>query len=294
VIRFASVSLGSGGGVRCSRCHGPAGPARYRSVAEVTADVEAAAAGWIGAPGPNVTLSGPEPFGHPELPALISAAVRASVRRVRLDTGGSALRSPVNAAGGLSAGVRHIAVTLLGGTPGVHDALAGEPGGFDAAVGGARAFRAAAVEADIAVCISVIVPACRHNVHDLPAAVTSAFDATSDTVAIVLEDGGVDLVSALPWITSACDTGVVNGVWVEVEGVPLCLLPGHVLHVADVMRARAGARSLACAGCAPDAACGGLSAGASADLVGLLHPPADADRVWRGVARARGEAHLDG
>jgi hypothetical protein len=293
VIRFASVSLGSGGGVRCSRCHGPAEPARYRSTDEIVADVRAAAAGLTGAPGPNVTLTGPEPFGHPELPALVSGAVRAHVRRVGLETCASALRSPVNAAGALSAGVRHLAVTLLGGTPGVHDALAGDPGAFDAVIGGARAFRAASETEGVAVSIVAVVPVCRHNAHDLPEAIGAAVQAGADAALVRLEDGGVDLAAALPWIAAACDTGVVNGVWVEVEGVPFCLLAGHELHVADVMRPRSGAKSPACAECALDDVCGGALTGASAEVVGLLRPPADAALLQRGVSKARGEARLD-
>jgi hypothetical protein len=287
VITFAEVSLGAGGDVRCSRCQGAAQPTAYRGAAAVVADIEATAAR-------DLALTGPEPFGHPELHALVSAAVRAGVRRLRLDTDAVALQSPSNAGGVLSAGVRHITFTLLGGTPGVHDALRGGPGSFDAALAGVRTYRRVADEEGVAVSIVAVVPACRHNLHDLPAAVGAAVDAGADSVLVRFEDAGADLAPALPWFTAACDTGVVNGVWVEVEGVPFCLLPGYDLHVSDVVRSRAGAKSPVCATCAADDVCGGGPLGASADILGLLHRPADADRLSRGVSRARGEVRLDG
>lgn len=295
MISFAPVPLGTGGGVRCSRCHGAAGAAAYRNAAAVEADIEAAAASALASPAARgLALTGPEPFGHPELPALVSAAVKAGVRRLRLDTDGVALQSPSNAEGSLSAGVRHLTFTLLGGTPGIHDALRDRPGSFDAALAGVRMYRRVAEEGGVAVSVVAVVPACRHNLHDLPAAVGAAVDAGADSVLVRLEDAGADLAPALPWLTAACDTGVVNGVWVEVEGVPFCLLPGYDLHVSDAVRPRAGAKSPVCATCAADDVCGGGPPGASADLLGLLHPPADAARLWRGVSKARGEGRLDG
>jgi len=293
VIRFAEVPLGTGGGVRCSRCHGPAQPAAYRSAAAVVADIEEAVT-LAAASSSGVALTGPEPFGHPELPVLVSVAVRAQVRRLGLDTDGVALQSPSNAGGALSAGVRHLTFALLGGTPGIHDALLGGPGSFDAALAGVRTYRRVAGEEGVAVSIVAVVPACRHNLHDLPAAVGAAVDAGADSVLVRLEDAGADLAPALPWLTAACDTGVVNGVWVEVEGVPFCLLPGYDLHVSDVVRPRAGAKSPVCATCAADDVCGGGPSGASADLLGLLHPPADAARLWCGASKVREEVRLDG
>lgn len=296
MIAFVEAALGTGGGVRCTRCHGEPDGASFASVAEVEAAIASAVARSreAGGPGPNVALAGPEPFAHPELPAVVAAAMRAGVRRLRLDTSGAGLLSPANAAGVLGAGVRHVEVVLLGGTPGVHDALAGRPGAFDAAVAGMRSFREAADAAGERVSVVVRVPACRHNLRETPAAVAAAVEAGADAVTIALADGGADLAPSLAWLRSACDTGVVNGVWVEVDGVPFCLLPEHSLHVADVVRTRGGDKAPACAACGADAVCGGLAAGACADQLALLAPPADAAAIADGVARARGEAATRG
>ena len=288
MIRFARVAVGSGGEVRCSRCHGEPQAATYRSAVEVTAEIAMVCALWEGLPGPNLALGGAEPFGHPDLPALVGAAVEAHCQRLCLDSDAVALRSPQNAGGSLMAGVRHLSWTILGGTPGVHDALLGAPGALDASVEGVRSFESIAAAETVDVSVTAVVPVCRHNVHDLPAAAGLVVDAGADRVLLRIEDGGLDLRSALPWIIAACDTGVVNGVWVEVEGVPFCLLPGYDLHLSDAIRCRPGAKSPACAACGLDAACGGAPAGASADQLALLEPPPFATHLAASVLRARG------
>jgi hypothetical protein len=288
VIRFVDVSVGTGGEVRCSRCHGAPGPVSYRAAADIVHEVAAVCAMWAERPGPNIVLGGAEPFGHPELPALVSAATEAGCSRLCVDTDAVALRSAQNAGGSLMAGVRHLRWTILGGTPGVHDALLGTPGALDAAVEGVRSFRAIAGGEAVSVSVTAFVPVCRHNAHDLPLAAGLAVDAGADRIVLRLEDGGLDLVSALPWIVAACDTGVVNGVWVEVEGVPFCLLPGYDLHLADAIRSRPGSKPPVCAECALDRVCAGAAEGASADHLSLLSPPPFAAKLAPSVARARG------
>ena len=117
MIRFAEVLVGSGGGsCSCSRCHGLSATPVYRPLDELVDAITALAAAWEGRPGPNVRLSGAEPFGHPALPAIVAAAVSAGCQRIAVDTDAIALRSPVNAGGALMAGVRHVRFTLLGGS----------------------------------------------------------------------------------------------------------------------------------------------------------------------------------
>jgi hypothetical protein len=288
VIRFADVAVGSGGEVRCSRCHGEQQPVSYRPTAEIVAEIAMTCEAWNEPPGPNVALTGAEPFGHPDLPALVGAAVDAHCRRLCLETDAVAMRSSQNAGGSLMAGVRHLRWTILGGTPGVHDVLLGTPGALDLSVEGVRSFRSIAAEESIPVSVTTVVPVCRHNVHDLPAAAGLAVDAGADRVLLRVEDGGLDLTAALPWIVAACDTGVVNGVWVEVEGVGFCLLPGYDLHLSDAVRDREGAKQPVCNECRLDAVCAGAPVGASADQLGTLAPPVFAECLAASVLRARG------
>lgn len=288
MIGFADVVIGNGGEVRCSRCHGEPQPTSYRPAEEIAREISMACAVWDGMPGPNMRLTGAEPFGHPELPALVTAATDAHCRRLCLDTDALALRSPQNAGGSLMAGVRHLRWTILGGTPGLHDALYGEPGALDSSVEGIRSFASIASDEALSISMTAVVPVCRHNAHDLPAAAGLAVDAGVDRILLRVEDGGLDLASALPWMSAACDTGVVNGVWVEVEGVPFCLLPGYDLHLADAARERPGAKTPLCATCALDPVCAGAPAGASVDQLATLSPPPFAARLAVSVSRARG------
>lgn len=292
MIHFAELALGIGGEVRCSRCHGAPESPTYRRAEEVSADIATACSLWNEAPGPNIALTGAEPFGHPELPAIVTAAIGAGCRRLCLKTDAVALRSAANAGGSLMAGVRHLRWPILGGTPGVHDALVGAPGAFEASVAGIRSFRAIAAEEGLDVSVTAFVPVCRHNVHDLPVVAGAAVEAGADRVVVRIEDGGLDLAGSIPWIVAACDTGVVNGVWVEVDGVPFCLLEGYDLHLADAIRQREGSKPPVCRSCALDAVCGGVPAGGSADQLALVGPPKFAGRLAPAVLRARAEGAM--
>lgn len=290
MLGFVSVSLGSGSPVRCTRCRGAAPAVTYRPASDVIAEITEVAQGWPVGPGPNVALGGPEPFGHPELPSLVAGAAKAGVVRLRLESDASALVSPANASGSIAAGVRHLRFRLLGGSPGVHDALAGEAGALDATSEGVRAFAAAAGEQGAAVSVTALVPVCRHNVRDLPAAVGAAVDAGADEVTLLVDDGGLDARAAVPWIMAACDSGVVNGVWVEVDGLPYCLLPGYDLHLADTVRERPGVKGPACPSCALDRVCAAGPLEAAAETLSLLAPPSGADVLSGKVAKSRGVA----
>jgi hypothetical protein len=287
VLRFSEVSTGTGGGVRCERCNAATGATTYVDASTLAGRIARAVAS-AAVPGPNVALTGPEPFDHPELPAVVAAAVRAGVVRLRLDTDAGALSVPSNAAGAISAGVRHLRVTLLGGSPGTHDVLRGVPGTYEAALAGIRTYVRCAEEQDTPVSVTVLVPVCRHNVREVPAAVAAAAEAGAASVLLRVEDGGADLDAALPWIFAACDTGVVNGTWVEVEGVPFCMAAGAALHLADTHRERDGAHGPRCATCTLSMLCGGGPAGASADVLASLAPPEGVDALAACVSRARG------
>jgi hypothetical protein len=288
MIRFVEVSIGSGPRVRCTRCATDDVPVTFRPAAEIVAEASGVCASWSAGAGPNVRLTGAEPFAHPELPAVITGVVAAGCRRLEIDTDAIGMRSAANARGALLSGVRHARATLLAGTEGVHDALAGAPGVFEATREGIAAFTGVATAEGLDVSVTVAIPVCRHNAHDLPATVAAAVESGADRVEMRVADGGLDITSALPWIVASCDTGVVNGVWVEVEGVPYCLMPGYDLHLADALRVREGSKSPVCGTCPLDPVCAGAPAGASADQLSALAVPPFAGDLAPRVARARG------
>ncbi len=289
MLVFEAVAIGTGHGIRCTRCHPVSEVPVYHSTEDVLAGVQAVVAAWPGGPGPSIALTGPEPFSHPELPAIVTGAIEAGVSRLRLEVDGGAFTMPGNAEGALGAGARHVQVTLLGGTEGIHDALAGGPGAFDTAIAGLSAFGQAVRTSGVDAIATVLVPVCRHNVADLPAAVGAAVGAGTASVLLRIEDGGIDLRAATPWILAACDTGVVNGVWVEVEGVPFCMLAGYDLHLASTVRDAPGAKPApVCSACALDPVCSGGPVHASAETMSPFAPPPGAERLSEAVARSRG------
>lgn len=222
MLEFVDISVGDGSPCACSRCANAVAP-RYYSTAQVAEAVTAAVHAEGTAPGPNLALTGPEPFGHPELPALVKACVDAGARRIALETDGAALSAHRNAEGVLRAGVRHLLVRLpdLVTAEGVHAQRIAD------SVAGVAAYRDAAVALDFAVAVTAIVPVCRHNLARLSETVSRAAALGFDAVRLTKGEGVGS--SSAQAIAAACDTGMVNRMWVETDG-SLPLPDSHRLH----------------------------------------------------------------
>lgn len=286
MLEFVEVALGKGGGVACGRCRAGEAP-HYRQTFEILAEVQAACDAWGSVPGPNVALGGPEPFGHRELRQLLDGAVAAGVKRLRLDTDATALADPGIASAIVEAGVRHIRVTLLGGSGELHDGLCGERGAFERSLAGMHAYTAAAAGAGAKTALSARVPVCRHDCHELPGAVLAAVEAGARYVLLDIADAGLDIPAAMPWIGAACDSGTVNCAWVEVAGLPYCFAGDYALHLVPVMRPLAlGEKAERCVACRLDASCGGVPAGSLPQVKAALAPPAEEARLAESIERA--------
>lgn len=219
MISFAEVAVGTGEPVSCGRCV-QAEPATLLPAERILAEIRRTVSAWREGPGPNVALVGGEPFAHPELPAIISAAVDAGVVRLRLRTGAGALRAHGNADGAVDAGVRHLEVVALGQGWG-HDAPAGAAGSFADTLAGVRAFRGAADARCLDVAVTGLVPVCRHNLEQAAAAVAALGRAGAVSVALDVAESAARSVGAAEWLQAAVDTGVVNRVWVYVRGAEI-------------------------------------------------------------------------
>lgn len=226
MLDFVEVAVGEGEGLGCATCRARLVPS-YRPADEVISEIRDVAARWGGRPGPNLVLCGPEPFAHPELPRLVAAAVEAGVERLALETDGGALSVSQNATGALRSGVRHLRVRVLAADAAVSDGLTGKPGLSASARVGIGLFLEAAAQDGVACAVTAIVPVCDHNLVMLPAIVAELAGWGVHAVRLVkacdLPDGAATDIAA------ACDTGMVNRLWVETDGrVPLP--SGHALH----------------------------------------------------------------
>jgi MoaA/NifB/PqqE/SkfB family radical SAM enzyme len=220
LISFAEVSLGAGGLPACVRCEAPEALAPVlRSADEIESELARISGAWGGEPGPNVAFVGAEPFAHPELPTLVMAAGAAGFERLRLRTGATPLAAHDNAEGVLHAGVRHIEAVLLAAGA-AHDELSAMPGAFAAAMSGLERLHAIAQQAALPVAVTGYIPACRHNFEHLSAAVAALAEVGAVAVEIALAPGAADAVALERHLLPALDTGVVNGVWVSVSGLP--------------------------------------------------------------------------
>ncbi|MBU4555472.1 MAG: hypothetical protein KJ747_01190 [Actinobacteria bacterium] len=214
MIEFARISIGTGGAAICSQCQ-PQTAILHAPDDEILSKVKRVALSADGTVGPNVLLEGPEPFRHPNLPALLGGALAAGIERIALVTDAGALGVADNASGSIFAGLRHIHVPLFGSDSRSHDALT-HSGTFDASCAGVARFRSAAERMGIEVLVIGVLPLCVHNLTD--AAETVAVFAKLGAAAVRII--GDDTSASRPHILAACETGMVNGVWVWHEGDP--------------------------------------------------------------------------
>lgn len=226
MLEFVEVVVGTGAPLGCARCVPQASP-EYLPSSDIISGIRDVAAAWESGPGPNVVLGGPEPFAHPELPALVAACVDAGVQRIALETDGAALSVPTNAVGVLRSGVRHLRVRVLDAEPGHGDVMGGRAGRTRDALAGMGAYLAAAGEAGLAVVVTAVVPVCRHNAETLSATIAELASLGIQAVRLVPSTDATTPPQAL--LAAACDTGMVNRLWVEVD--PRLPLPDtHALH----------------------------------------------------------------
>lgn len=218
VLEFVPIALGEGAVCGCPSC-APSSTVAYDSLETVRTAINAAAERCDDPTGLNLLLTGPEPFEHPQLPALVATCVEAGAARIALETDGAALSAGPNAAGVLRAGVHHLRVRTVD--------LTAEAQRTDDMIAGVSAYRSAASSAAVKVVVTAVVPVCRHNLSSLASTVSEAAAIGFDAVRLVT--GGELPASAGASIASACDTGMVNRLWVETDG-SLPLLVSHRAH----------------------------------------------------------------
>jgi len=221
-LEVVRITIGCGGLPTCSRCSVPS-EQEHRLLADVTADIESAVVTSVGRSG-VILLAGTEAFSHPSLPQIISAATSAGARRIAVQTAGGLLGSGGNAQGVLHAGVRHFEIHYL---PGDDAELApGIPGALD---GVAELIRVSAA-AGARIALSAVITACRHTIQHLSPAVGQLAAAGVGAVHIEVDPSAGTGPSATASVLAACDTGVVNAVWVDVSG--FALPESHSMHFA--------------------------------------------------------------
>lgn len=235
MITFVKIPIGTGGGVRCRRCAPEPCAEEFFDTDTLLAQVRRVVAGWETGPGPNIAYVGAEPYRHRRLPTLVQGAIGEGVERMCLSTDATALGHDDNASGSVSAGVRHIEVPLLGGSAGTHDVLCATPGAFDQAMAGMKALRQAGIAASVPVLICGRVRVCSHNVKDLPAAVLAFAEVGASSVTLQF-DGDLPIAVVRPWVSAAIETGIINSVWVALEGLSAKDIGTHRLHDLNTVR----------------------------------------------------------
>lgn len=182
MIRFQTVSLGSGSVSPCVRC-GAGASAPYDASRTLGSLSEAVAGDSDG-----VVFTGFEPFAHPSLVELIGAARGLGAPRIGVQTDGAALGVGQNAPGSIGAGVRFFEFVFLGADAEAHDRLVGRPGAFASLNAGVGAVRRLST-ADQRVFAAAVTRVCRHNVAYFVEVVAAAAASGVRAIRVEVEPG---------------------------------------------------------------------------------------------------------
>ncbi|MDH4140407.1 MAG: radical SAM protein, partial [Coriobacteriia bacterium] len=204
MIRFGIVRTGTGATTQCVRC--PREPyGGHDSAEEILARVQHAVAEWPDGPGPNISLRGPEPLGHPEIERIINETIGFGVERLSLVTNGVDLAHRGTAEGVATARVTHLQLVILAADAHSHDVLTGSPGSFDSAMTGLRVFREVCDSLGVPYMLCGEVPVCSHNVEHMPGIVGLLAQNGVRSVALDLSRAPASQNTEM-WVEAALDT----------------------------------------------------------------------------------------
>jgi hypothetical protein len=267
VLEFHEIVIGEAAPA-CPRCASSQTVA-YRDPSEVATEATDA--------GSAVALVGADAIGFDGLEEVVRAMVAAGAARIRADVAPGPIAGQAQRLVGL--GIRQFRFDL---TP-----AASDPCLVDELRTAVEAVRAAGEEAVARIAVSGSFDVCRHTLQHAPVAVMQAKEAGLSAVVLRVTDASLDLAQATPWLRAACDTGMVNALWVDVEAAPFCFMEGHELHVANVVRPHGGEKPGACDSCALDDVCDGVVEGASEKVLRSISRRADHEALAERVRAVR-------
>lgn len=213
MLDFHRVRTGEGPPAACGRCE--PSPVVQADEQVVLRALQMTIGRADGSRPHDIVFAGGEPLEHDGFERFVSAAADGGARRIAAITAGAALGDPLRIEGLIRAGLRHVHVTVPTLDPGAYTAHScGAPEG---ALAGMRSLRAAGERVGARTLLYGRIPVCAHNVESLSPLVAALAAAGADAVALVTA-ANADARRLVPWISAAFDTGLMNGIWVWVEG----------------------------------------------------------------------------
>lgn len=246
MLKYLPVFTGSSCSNECIHC-----PHQTRQGIELP-EIEGELSKGAGLHG--VELYGGEPLARFDSSRLLGVS-KESFRRVKVVSNGRALAKWEVAQSVLQSGATAFEIKLWGAGQQLHDSLTGVNGSFYETIQGISNIVNTTAKPFVA--IKALV--CEENLGQLPDMARAAVSLRADRFIIKPMDGRLSLPRAAQTIKLAVETAITNRVWASTEGVPLCVMGGYEVHVAEVAGEREPKTKVgACSECVYDQVCPGV------------------------------------
>lgn len=200
----------------------------------------------------SLEIVGGEPMQYEELDVVVEEARQRGWRRIKLLTNGRAFSNPQVAIDATQAGVRVFELKLAGSMPQVHEAVTRSPGSFIETAEGIVNLRNVKMPKEVKAFVGLRVPVGELNFQYVPHLAAFAVQVGVDRLTLSFDDPNARMSDVAPLLKAAIDVGLVNALWVQTEGVPLCMMGGYEHHVHEAIGTVEGQRERRdpCSSCA--------------------------------------------
>lgn len=179
----------------------------------------------------NIALYGGDPTLRRDLFEIIRSAKRAGYRRIKLLTNGRAFLNLQLVDQTIKAGCNLFEITLWGSNPSLHDYLTQTSGSFRETIRGLE--NLAGLADNRFVCIRI--PVCKENYSDIENCVTTALSFNVNRIILSFQDNRLSFQQFLPHINNAINISIFNRIWIQIEGIPFCIMQGLEHHIGEIL-----------------------------------------------------------
>lgn len=184
----------------------------------------------------NLEIFGGEPTLRSDLLKLVRAVKKVGYNRIKLVTNARILADWNGASTLVAEGAYFFEVKIWSADSSIHDVITKVQGSLNQTILGIQNLRRVTRlnDRDFKAYIALRIPLCRDNYRTVEETIRVLLPLGIDRVIISLIDSRLPFEEAAYFVHQACESGILNKVWVQTEGLPFCLMEGFEHHISEV------------------------------------------------------------